>query len=285
MSGKTFCKIQSLHLYPIKSAGSVEVSTVEIDEWGLRHDREFMVVDGSGRFVTRRESPNLARVETAFAEDHLAIRVGDREHRVPLEASSSVTSLTPARIPVRVWKSDVIADRVDLPDLDRDLSKLLGKEVALVRYGRESRREVVKSGRAWGRQFRFADSANFLVTSVESLKDLNARLGAPITMAHFRPNIVVQGPSAWEEDRWSFLEHAGGLRLEILGGCGRCAVINQNPSTGETPSKEPLMKLAEFRRFGASLDFGVHAVHGLPTDPQLPILLKTEDPLQIHLRP
>lgn len=260
MSGKIFCKIQSLHLYPIKSAGGLSVPEVVFDAWGLQRDREFMVVDDSGRFQTRRETPQMAEIETEIGGENLRVRIQGQDYFVPLRADT-----TPATEKVRVWKSEVEADLVEHPGLNEALSKLLARPVHLVRYGRHSQREVKKSGKAWGRQFRFADSANVLVTSEESLHDLNGRLTSPIPMGRFRPNIVVSGDGPWAEDRWALLRSPQGLTLTIVGGCGRCQIINQDVATGETSSKEPLQRLAEFRRFGSSVDFGVHAVHTLPS--------------------
>src|SRR5690606_41787263 len=52
--------------------------------------------------------------------------------------------------------------------------------------------------------FGFADSFPFLITSQASLDDLNLRLAAKgeqaVIMNRFRPNIVVQGLEAYEED-------------------------------------------------------------------------------------
>lgn len=285
MSGKTFCKIQSLHLYPIKSAGGIKVSEVVFDAWGLQWDREFMVVDEAGRFQTRRETPRMAEIETELVTDNLRVRVGGHDYFVPLRGDATAQTEK-----VRVWKSEVEADLVDNPGLNEALTKLLGRKVHLVRYGRHSHREVLKSGKAWGRQFRFADSANVLVASQESLQDLNGRLTDQIPMGRFRPNVVVSGDAAWGEDRWAQLRSPQGLTLTIVGGCGRCMIINQDVATGETTSKEPLQKLAEFRRFGASVDFGVHAVHTLPSGlPGGPVgtgmgLLKVGMDLEIELK-
>lgn len=259
MSAKTFLKIQSLHLYPIKSTGGISVNEVTFDAWGLQHDREFMLVDREGRFQTRRESPRMAEIETLFQGADLVVRFSGSEYRVPLKADPEARTEK-----VRVWKSEVEADHVDVPGLNSDLSKFLGREVHLVRYGRHSHREVVKSGQHWGRQFRFADSANVLITTTESLVDLNLRLKDPITMMRFRPNVVVHGDVPWGEDRWQTLRASSGLELTVVGGCGRCQIITQDVATGVVVSKEPLIELAKFRRFGSSVDFGVHAVHTLP---------------------
>lgn len=46
----------------------------------------------------------------------------------------------------------------------------------------------------------FADGFPFLLTSEASLRDLQRRCKASVQMEQFRPNLVVTGTEAWEED-------------------------------------------------------------------------------------
>ena len=47
---------QIIH-YPVKSAAGIQVQSWEVDGFGLRHDRRWMVVDPAGRHVTQRTHP------------------------------------------------------------------------------------------------------------------------------------------------------------------------------------------------------------------------------------
>lgn len=38
-----------------------------------------------------------------------------------------------------------------------------------------------------------------------SLEDLNDRLDTKVTALQFRPNFVVKGPAAFEEDKWKWV--------------------------------------------------------------------------------
>ena len=55
------------------------------------------------------------------------------------------------------------------------------------------------------------------------MAELNTRLPDAIPMNRFRPNIVVKGYEAWDEDYWSELQ-IGGLDFSVLMPNGRCKV-------------------------------------------------------------
>ncbi len=260
MSAKTFCKILSLHLYPIKSARGLTVPEMVIDAWGPRHDREFLIVDAAGVFQTQREVPAMARIETALAGEDIYLVIDGRDFRVPTaQLGASAGSGAAAVEKVRVWKSELLADRAGVGAIDAALSALMGKAVHLVRYGSSSQRQVVKGGIEYPTQVRFADSTPFLLTTDASLRDLNSRLQIPIGMDRFRSNIVLESVEPWVEDHWKTLRGPGGLELHVIDACARCNVITQDQKTGASPSTEPLAALARFRRVGKAVNFGMGA--------------------------
>jgi len=80
----------------------------------------------------------------------------------------------------------------------------------------------------------------------------------PSSMLRFRPNLVVMGGRAWEEDSWRVLE-MGGVRLQLVKPCARCLVTTVDPGTG-TRGREPLRTLLGFRGHGGKGYFGQNAV-------------------------
>ena len=87
-----------------------------------------------------------------------------------------------------------------------------------------------------------------LVVSAASLTDVNARLESHVTMAHFRPNIVVSGAPAFDEDCWARFR-IGEVLFEGLWGCARCVFTTIDPVTSEKLKKgEPLRTMATHRR-------------------------------------
>ena len=60
-------KISDLFVYPIKSCAGVRMDEVSIVPTGFAFDRNWMVVDANGAFVTQREHSKLALVKPEFA--------------------------------------------------------------------------------------------------------------------------------------------------------------------------------------------------------------------------
>ena len=107
----------------------------------------------------------------------------------------------------------------------------------------------------------FADAFPVLLAARASLADLNARLAVPVPMERFRPNLVVDGLGAWNEDRWRRCR-IGDVVFAVARPCERCVVTTIDPRTGARPDpREPLRTLATFRRAeGGKVMFGQNLV-------------------------
>ena len=73
----------------------------------------------------------------------------------------------------------------------------------------------------------------------------------------FRPNFVVSGMEAWEEDNWEAVSIGGSARLVVVGACARCDAITVDPITGSREGSGLLRVLAQHRREKGKLKFGV----------------------------
>lgn len=72
------------------------------------------------------------------------------------------------------------------------------------------------------------------LVSQATLDQLSVTVGKAIDVRRFRPNIVVEGVSAWGEFDWVGQEiQLGTARLEITAPINRCLNIDVNPDTGE----------------------------------------------------
>ena len=77
------------------------------------------------------------------------------------------------------------------------------------------------------------------LVSQASLDNLNARLGIPVSMDRFRPNLIVSGTDPHEDDGWKRIQ-IGETVLQVGRACDhRCGVPNVDQETGER-GVEPL---------------------------------------------
>jgi hypothetical protein len=259
----TECRIAALYVHPIKSCAGVPLHEALVVETGLDLDRAWMVVDGHGEMLTQRELPRLALVQPQF-------RRGDVVLRAPgmLALHLAVDTVEQATR-VRVWDDEVKA--YDMGALAAQwFGDFLGRPARLVRFDPDQRR---LADRTWTggveAETAFADGYPLLVASLASLADLNQRLAraghAPVGSERFRPNLVLDGLEAYDEDHVDELAirtDAGPVRLKLVKPCVRCTVPNVDPATG-VPSPEVGDTLAGYRadpRMKGGITFGMNAI-------------------------
>lgn len=256
-------RLASLHLYPIKSCAGIDVDEALLVETGLELDRAWMLVDEHAEFVSQRELPRLALIRPALGRHDLVVRApGMLALHLALDSAEGATR-------VRVWDDSVAA--YDMGDLAAQwFSDFAGKSLRLVRFDPEQRR---LSDRRWTADIEaenaFSDGFPLLVVSSASLAALNRRLGqrgtAPVEMARFRPNLVLDGLDAHGEDfidEVRFQTSEGVVRLRLVKPCVRCRIPDVDPATGER-GDEPGATLASYRaddRIGGGVTFGMNAV-------------------------
>jgi len=262
--------IRSLHIYPVKSCAGIDLSESALDERGLSHDRRWMVVDEDGMFLTQRALAAMALIRPALQARELVLEApGMLPLSVPLP-----TSTGPLR-QVRVWRDEV-------PALDEGeeaaawLSAFLGRPCRLVRMAGQARRLAGPDKvAAWQQRHGgmvpalprehvhgFADGYPFLVAVQASLDDLNGKLAAagaqPVPMNRFRPNIVLDGLQAYDEDHIAMLS-CGDARFALVKPCTRCAIPDIDQLTARQ-GEEVGRVLAAYRSREAGIVFGQNAV-------------------------
>lgn len=245
--------VSRLNVYPVKSCRGILLGSATLDRWGIQHDRNWMVVDAEGHFVSQRTHPRLALVEPALGRDWLTLRAPEM---TPLELPAMGRAGPERR--VSVWDDDCRA--LDQGDAAAEwFSHYLGQPMRLVRIGAGFERMVNESSYPAGAEVAFADGYPLLILSVASLADLNGRLSEPLPVNRFRANVVIDGCGAFAEDVWKRIR-IGEVTLELVTQCQRCAITTVDQATGVS-AKEPLATLATFRRLGDGVVFGRNAVH------------------------
>ena len=256
--------VSGLFVHPVKSCAGVALREARLMDTGLDLDRAWMVVDAEGRFVTQREQPRMALVRPQIkvlevvlrAPGMLALHLGINEVEKPAR--------------VQVW-GDAL-DAWDMGDVAGQwFSDFLGRPgLRLARFDPEATRLASKQ---WTGEveapIEFADGFPLLVVGEASLAELNQRLAAAgdaaVGIERFRPNIVLAGLQAHDEDRLHELRIAtaeGEVVLRLVKPCPRCPIPNVDPASGQS-SPEVLQTLSAYRadaRLDGALAFGMNAV-------------------------
>jgi uncharacterized protein YcbX len=245
--------LTEINIYPIKSARGISLPFAQLDDRGLEFDRRWMVVDEEGHFLTQRTLPKMALINVALREDHLSITSrGLSELSVPFRIPSA------GMLRVQVWN-----DSLDSIDIGREaaawFTELLGLHCRLVQMPETSERFINTKYAPANSPVSFADAFPLLLVSQMSLEDLNARLAEPVPMNRFRPNLVIDGTSAFEEDTWRSLQ-IGSVSFRVAKPCARCTVPTVNQDTGET-GKEPIRTLSTYRTRDSKVYFGQNLIH------------------------
>ena len=257
------CTVSALHVYPIKSCGGVVLQEALIVETGIEFDRAWMVVDAHGEMFTQRELPRMALIQPTFKGSELVLRAPSMlALHLRLDTVEAATR-------VRVW--DDVVKAFDMGPLAAQwFTDFLGQQLRLARFDPEEKR---LSDPQWAGDIAaenaFADGYPLLVANAASLADLNTRLAAkgvaPVTMDRFRPNLVLSGLQAFDEDHLHEIvvtTEQGDVRLRLVKPCTRCSIPNVDPLTADT-SHEPGDTLAGFRadpRMNGGITFGMNAV-------------------------
>ena len=253
--------VAALNIYPVKSCRGIALTCARLTERGLDHDRQWMIVDRDGDpalFVTQREIPKLALIQPALTAHDLELAApGMPRLSVPLNIVGPTCDAI-------VWSSTVSA--IDQgPSAAAWLSGYLAMDVRLVRFDPAQRRlcNPAFAGDS-GAHTGFADGYPLLVIGSASLTELNRRLAEKgsleLPMNRFRPNVVLDGLEAHDEDHLREIA-IGDAVLRMVKPCVRCQITTTDQATAEVGA-EPLRTLAGYRndaRLGG-VTFGMNAI-------------------------
>ena len=252
--------ISALYIYPIKSCGAIHHARADLSPRGLRHDRQWMVVDPAGRLITQREIPQMALIQPTLTDTEMILTAPTLPPlHIPL------TTRDGQRREVVVWKDTCTA--VDEGDEAAAwFSQALGVPAALVKMADDFRRITSTHYTDTAGEVGFADGYPLLFISEASLADLNSRLIAKgaeaVPMSRFRPNVVIAECEPYAEDTWQHV-NIGGVPFDVVKPCARCVMTTVDPATGQiTDVREPLATIASYRR-GANggAMFGQNVIH------------------------
>ncbi|CAM6025682.1 unnamed protein product [Sphagnum balticum] len=244
-------------VYPVKACRGISVSSAAISATGFLYDREWMVVNAdNGRLIAMARAPKLALVQpslpaAAFKGDLLpddaVLEInapGMLPLKVPLKRSSMTGKAKEGNrgsvvdVVVFTWSGQGVDEG---PDAATWWSTYLGCNARLVRFDSGTKLALF-----------FSFFYLFLHENKASLEEVNTHFpNAPLAMNRFRPNIIVHGPSAFEEDKWHTftITHNYGTTLKFHYVMPRalCKVPTINMEQPDGTGEEPLKTLGTYR--------------------------------------
>ena len=262
-SPEVSARIERLFVYPVKSCAGVELKEAQLTDTGFDLDRAWMVVDENNEFVSQRELPRMALVRPTITLSAVVLRAPGM-----LALHLQIDTVEEA-VRVRLWDDEVPA--FDMGAVAAQwFSDFLGRKLRLVRFDPDHRRlSNLKWTGGVEAANQFNDGYPLLLASTASVDLLNGKLQAagkpPVGMERFRPNIVISGVEAHDEDRLAELRIAtegGAVVLRPVKPCPRCPIPDVDPATAEV---DPVVTdtLQAYRKsdvLGGAVAFGMNLV-------------------------
>ncbi|XP_065144719.1 mitochondrial amidoxime-reducing component 1 [Paramisgurnus dabryanus] len=241
--------ISQLLVHPMKSGKALSVDTAECLRMGLKYgelrDRHWLIITEDGHMVSARQQPRVVLVSLTCKGGQMCLNGPQMEElKVPLQQPNNKV------LDCRVFSVDV-QGRDCGDEVSEWLTRYLAsdKTFRLVHFEphlkaqRPSEKEPLFPK---DEKVAYPDAAPIMLMSEASVRDLNSRLDRDVTVAQFRPSIVVSDCEAFTEDTWDHIQ-IGQVEMKRVIGCGRCILTTVDPETGVITRKEPLNTLKTYR--------------------------------------
>lgn len=242
-------KIKELHIYPVKSLGGISLQEARLTSKGLMYDRNWMLLDENGVFMTQRKFPKMALIQTKIEDGDLVFS----QKKTSSTASIPILKKYGVTLQSKVWNNSCEVQKVD--SIGEWFSDVFGFRCTLVFFPEQNIRTKDTENGVVQNLTSLSDKSPVLITNTASLEELNGRLEDKIPMNRFRSNIIFTGKNAYEEDDWESVK-IGETEFKTVEICGRCKLINVDHLTGE-PTMEPLPTLSTYRKMGREIKFGM----------------------------
>jgi uncharacterized protein len=282
-------KVDHLFIHPVKSLKAVAVDSATIDVKGFENDRRYMIVsplprpawgqflegESTHRFLSQRQCPSLATVAATL-----------KDHKLVMSWKGKTVQINkdPPTEQQRIYKAGIWGDQVQVVDMGDEAANFLqtivdaepecragdeGDSVVMGAYQNVRLVAHVEADRQCPGEYTplahksfftsstppvaLTDGFPILVACQSSLDRLNEKLKEagkdPIPMSRFRPNIVISGTKAFDEDNWKTIQIGSSLILSIVKACPRCKQSCTDQETGQVTA-EPVQVMKTFRALG-----------------------------------
>ena len=208
--------------------GGISLTSALVENRGLRNDRCWMLINSNNYFMTQRQYPQMALLQTSIEDNFLKV-FHKIENLVPINIPLQHDSNVEIEVPI--WEDFCLALTTN-KEIDKWFSQALNVQCRLVYMPDTTRRRVDPKYSPREKIVSFADAYPFLIIGEKSLEELNSRLATPVPMNRFRPNFVFEGGTSFIEDTFNNFK-IGSIAFQGVKTSARCVVTTVDQDTGE----------------------------------------------------
>ena len=252
--GYSMIHVSELNIFPVKSFQGMSVQSCFVDDFGPQWDRRLMLINESGRFVTQRQLPLMSQMSASITGQVLTLTSPSSTFSLDLPS----LELLDKSITVQVWNDSVHALLLT-NEVNQWLSNELKTNIRLCFISSNTLRQVDLDYAKLGDKTGFSDGFPFLIMSQASLDFLSQQVGFELSSQRFRPNIVVSGCDAFEEDTWKSIV-INGISFDIVKPCSRCVIPTIDPKTS-IKQPEVMQVLLKHRKKDKAVYAGQNMIH------------------------
>ena len=235
--------VAEINIAPVKSMALVPLESVNLELGGIQDDRRFYLVNRHGRLLTRRQVGKLAQLSASWdAEtERLSIQFPDG---TALEGKPELDK----PVWTIVWGRRV-RGRALQGDWMRAISEFCGQSATLMMSDLPCQ---------------VFDEFPVSALSRASVERLSAEMGMSdddcLATDRFRPTLLLDGCEPHEEDGWMNRQlSVGDAVVRVLAPDPRCAIIDQDPVTGNTDA-DAVKSILGYRPNALAAYFGVYGI-------------------------
>ena len=242
--------VAEIYTAPVKSLAVQRRKAVQVGSRGIPEDRRFYLIDQRGRLLTQREMGKLTQIKASFD-----IASGQLDLEFPDGPTLSAKVELGQAVTTRIWGRQVQGN-VLRGEWNTALSQFCGEPVLLA------------ASESSGQCYDEFPVSLLSCASLQRLEQQAGKLGAgqgenpgDFGATRFRPTFLLENCEPHEEDSWIGRTLAIGkeLRIQVISQDPRCAIITQNPATGER-DVDTLGLIRSYRSESSAAYFGVYAV-------------------------
>jgi uncharacterized protein YcbX len=270
--------VKEIFIHPVKSLRGISVTESEVDPYGFKHDRKFMVCEtdlknpGKYKFSTQRQYPQFTLIQPTIDGERNVLTLTYPPENIQLSIPLSVSSEIAEKCPVLdtlIWEE--YPRSLDLsavyPEITAFFEIVTGKTAAsdhrITLVAPFIRREVSMGLREPDRatidretpESAYQDYFPGNLICEKSLRDLDSRVQektngeVKLSPRNFRPNMVIANTEQpWDEDDWKRIK-IGNHKWIVPCRNIRCQITTVNLSSGKfETTREPYKTMQSFRR-------------------------------------